>query len=148
MARFDPLAFVARHGVVLASAKGLVPNVAEAIAGEPIRGSWWAHAKGHAIFAALNVIGDSPDVLTFRWLGDKITFAHRRVWPALVRLDTEIGRAKLAAVRQEHTPSGAHRNVVTAFPKWVPPDVATSARALSRDEARLLLGDAAPKPKR
>ena len=79
MARFDPLAFVARHGVVLASAKGPVPSVGEEIAGEPIRGSWWAHPKGHAIFNALGVLGDSPDVLAFRWIGGKITFVHRRL---------------------------------------------------------------------
>jgi hypothetical protein len=36
MAPFDPVAFVKRDGVVLASAKGRVPNLAEAIAGEPI----------------------------------------------------------------------------------------------------------------
>ena len=42
-ARFDPPGFVERHGVVLASARGPVPNVAEAVAGEPIRGSWWGH---------------------------------------------------------------------------------------------------------
>ena len=37
MATLDPVEFVARHGVVLASGKGRVPNLAEAIAGEPIR---------------------------------------------------------------------------------------------------------------
>jgi len=36
---FDPIAFVEKHGVVLASARGPVPSLAEAIAGEPIRGS-------------------------------------------------------------------------------------------------------------
>ena len=34
------LAFVRQHGVVLASGKGPVPNVVEAIVNEPIRGSW------------------------------------------------------------------------------------------------------------
>ena len=40
MARFDGIAFVRKHGVVLASAKGPVPNLADAVAGEKIRGSW------------------------------------------------------------------------------------------------------------
>ena len=142
MARFDPLAFVARHGVVLASAKGPVPSVAEEIAGEPIRGSWWAHPKGHAIFNALGVLGDSPDVLAFRWIGGKITFVHRRLWPALVRLADVIGADRLAVVRQEHTASGAHRNVITAYPAWVTPEIAAAARALSADDARALLGPA------
>jgi hypothetical protein len=38
----DPLAWVREQGVVLQSARGPVPNLAEQIAGEPIRGSWWA----------------------------------------------------------------------------------------------------------
>ena len=49
-ARFDPVGFVEQHGVVLAAARGPVPSVAEAIAGEPIRGSWWGHEKGSQIF--------------------------------------------------------------------------------------------------
>src|SRR6266511_3789241 len=39
------LAFVRRHGVVLEGARGPVPNLAEAVATGPIRGSWWGHAK-------------------------------------------------------------------------------------------------------
>jgi len=51
--KLDPLRFVEEHGVVLASARGPVPSVAEAVAGTPIRGSWWAHPRGKQIFAAL-----------------------------------------------------------------------------------------------
>jgi len=32
--------FVQKHGVVLASGKGLVPRLAEAVVSEPITGSW------------------------------------------------------------------------------------------------------------
>ena len=137
---FDPLAFVARHGVVLASAKGAVPNLASAVAGEPVRGSWWAHPKGKEIFAALSALGDSPDVLCFRLVDEKITFVHRRLWPAIVRLAAELGPSRVTAVRQEHTPSGAHRNVLTPFPEWVPPETRLAAEKLSQDEARALLG--------
>jgi hypothetical protein len=139
-ARFDSLAFVERHGVVLASARGPVPSVAEAVAGQPIRGSWWAHAKGHEIFRALSAIDDSPDVLCFKLVAGKVTFAHRRVWPALVCLAGEIGEDRLAAIKQEHTESGAHRNIVTPFPGWVPRDVAVAARALDPAAARAGLG--------
>lgn len=45
------LAFIRRHGVVLEAAQGPVPSVAEAIAGEPVRRSWWSHPKSHEIFA-------------------------------------------------------------------------------------------------
>jgi hypothetical protein len=59
----EAVAFVEHHGVVLQSARGPVPSLAEAIAGGPIRGSWWGHPKGHDIFRASEVIGDSADVL-------------------------------------------------------------------------------------
>src|SRR6266850_6879862 len=116
--RVDPVRFVERHGVVLASGKGPVPNLAEAVAGEPIRGSWWSHPKGKEIFSALGTVADSPDVLCFRLVEGKITFVHRRLWPALVRLAEDLGRRRLTVVRQEHTATGAHRNVLTPFPEW------------------------------
>jgi hypothetical protein len=70
MPTFDPVKFVARHGVVLASAKG----------------------------------------------------------------------PRLTAIRQEHTKTGAHRNVLTPFPKWVPAEVEAAARGLSEADARTQLG--------
>lgn len=132
--------FVARHGVVLASGKGPVPNLAEAVAGGAIRGGWWGHPKGREIFRALQALDDSPDVLCFRLVERKITFVHRRLWPALVRLAEELGKERLAVIRQEHTKTGAHRNVVTPFPKWVPAETKPAARKLSEAEARAQLG--------
>jgi hypothetical protein len=126
--------------VVLASARGPVPNVAEAIAGKPVAGSWWGHPKGKEIFRALSALGDSPDVRCFRLVDGKVTFVHRRVWPALVRLADCLGTKALAAIRQEHTASGAHRNVVTPYPKWVPDPVKAAAARLSESDARRQLG--------
>ena len=51
----EALAFVREHGVVLVSAKGTVPRLTEAIIGEPIKGSWWAHPQSHHIFTVLAV---------------------------------------------------------------------------------------------
>ncbi len=99
----DPIKFVLKHGVVLASAKRPVPNLAEAIAGEPIRGAWWAHRKGKEIFKALGVVSDSDDVRCFKLVNRKVTFVHRRLWPALVRLSGEPKKEQLASVQQEHT---------------------------------------------
>ena len=145
----DPLAFVEKHGVVLAAAKGPVPSVAEAIAGGPIRGSWWGHAKGSEIFRALSAIDDSPDVLCFRLVDGKITFVHRRLWASLVRLADVLGKEKLAAIEQEHTPTGAHRNVRKPFPTWVPAPIAKRAAKLTEVEARSQLGSWVPaKPAR
>lgn len=139
-AGFDPVGFVARHGVVLASGKGPVPCLAEAVAGEPIRGSWWQHPKSKAIFRALSEVDDSPDVLRFRLVNAKITLVHRRLWPALVRLAEELGGGALTVHRQEHTASGAHRSVETPYPAWVPAGVAAQARKITADEARAQLG--------
>jgi len=132
--------FVARHGVVLASGKGRVPNLAEAVAGAPIRGGWWGHPKGREIFRALQAVGDSPDVLCFRLVERKIAFVHRRLWPALVRLAVQLGKERLTAIRQEHTKTGAHRNVLTPFPKWVPAEIKAAAGKLSEADAREQLG--------
>jgi hypothetical protein len=134
--------FVKKHGIVLASASGPVPSVAEAVAGEPIVGSWWAHPKGRAIFEALSEIDDSEDVRCFKLVDGKITFAHRRVWPALIRLakDGVLGGDRVASLQQEHMPTGEHRNFVTPFPEWVDDASARAAEALSTDEARAQLG--------
>jgi hypothetical protein len=141
---FDPLEFVERHGVVLASARGPVPSIAGEVAGEPIRGSWWSHKKGKDIFRALTAVGESPDVLCFRLVEGKITFVHRRLWAAMTRLADVLGPHALTAIVQEHTHAGAHRNIETPFPKWVPPDVQRAARKLSEKEARCQLGSWLP----
>src|SRR5262245_15070885 len=45
----DPMAVLVEHGMLLESARGPLPNVAEIVAGEPIRGSWWGHRRSHEI---------------------------------------------------------------------------------------------------
>ncbi len=138
---FDALRFVEQHGVVLASARGPVPCIAEAVAGGPIKGSWWAHEHGQAIFDALTVVSESTDVKCFKLVDGKVTFVHRRRWPALVRLADTLGAERLAEVRQEHAPSGKHENTLTPFPAWVPAAVRKAAAKLSEAEARAALGD-------
>ena len=133
------LDFVAEHGVVLQSARGPVPSLAEAIAGGPIRGSWWAHPKAHAIFHAARAVCDSPDVLVCRLVDGKITYVHRRLWPALVKLSSRYPKAQLARVADEHTETGAHRSVREPFPRWVPPDVMAASRTLTVAEAERML---------
>lgn len=134
------LAFVQRHGIVLQAARGPVPSLAEAIAGGPIRGSWWGHPKGREIFRATQVVCSSPDILVCRLVEGKITYVHRRVWPALVKLAARFRKQQLARVWEEHTASGAHRSHSQAFPSWVPGDVLDRASALSTVEAERLLG--------
>ncbi|WP_029921789.1 hypothetical protein [Nevskia soli] len=136
----EAIAFVEKHGVVLASGKGPVPRLAEAIADGPIKGSWWAHPKSHQIFRVFQALGESGDILVCRLVGGKITFVHRRLWPALVRVSDRFPARQLAQTCQEHTAAGHHVNRDTAFPQWVPPGVLRQAQQLGEQEALQALG--------
>jgi len=144
----EALAFVRRHGVVLVSAKGTAPRLTEAIAGESITGSWWAHPKSHHIFSILGAVTDSDQVLVCRLVGGKITLVHRRLWPSLVRLARCFAPEQLAQVREEHTPSGRHVSRVVPFPDWVPADVSAQAGAVEEHQALAALGAWIPSPTR
>jgi hypothetical protein len=135
----EGLAFVERHGVVLQAARGPVPSLAEAIAGGPIRGSWWGHPRGHEIFRVAAAISESDQVLVCKLVEGKVTYVHRRLWPALVRLASRFQKGRLAKVWNEHTRTGAHRSRVTTFPGWVPRDVLDQAKRLSMTEAEQIL---------
>src|SRR5437763_15938136 len=102
------LAFVRRHGVVLEGARGPVPNLVEAVVGGPIRGSWWGHKKGEEIFWVTRAVRDSPGGLVCRLVAGRVTYVHRGLWPALVRLAAQFGRADRAALREGATPVGPH----------------------------------------
>jgi hypothetical protein len=136
----EAISFVREHGVVLASAKGPVPRLTEAIAGEPVKGSWWAHEKSHQIFGILQAIADSSDILSCRLVNGKVTFVHRRLWPALVRLSHRFDGRRLAQVREEHTPTGKHVSHEIPFPRWVPPEVMEEAQRLDEQDACRQLG--------
>jgi hypothetical protein len=135
------MAFVRRHGIVLVSAKGPAPRLTEAIAGEPIKGSWWGHSKGHQIFAILQKLEDSPDILVCRLIAGRATFVHRRLWPAIVKLANHFQPDQIARIRQEHTASGKHVNHLTAYPTWVPAEILEQAKRLTTQEAEALLKD-------
>jgi hypothetical protein len=133
------LAFVRRHGAVLLAARGPLPNLAEAIAGGPIRGSWWGHPEGNRIFRLCEELDDSGEALTFKLVGGKVTYVHRRLLPALVKLADRFDKAGLARVWSEHTSSGAHRSRRQPYPGWVSPELKRRARALRASEAEALL---------
>jgi hypothetical protein len=138
----EALAFVERHGIVLQAARGPLPSLAEAIGGGPIRGSWWGHPKGKEIFRAAEAICESPNVLVCRvcrLVDGEITYVHRRLWPALVKLASRFREEQLAKVWDEHTASGAHQSRRERFPIWVPSEVMKEAKALSAAEAESIL---------
>ena len=96
--------------------------------------SWRAHPKGNEIFRLSRAIRSSPDVLC-RLVEGKITYIHRRLWPALVRLAGRFSKHRLAAVKETHTPAGKHKLLITPFPEWVPKEVLRVARKLTEKEA-------------
>jgi hypothetical protein len=95
----EALAFVKTQGVVLEAGTGPVASLAEAVAGGPIHGSWWAHPQGRQIFAVTRA----------------------------VRIANRFPVADLAQIREAHTPSGKHVTQETPFPDWVPDALAAQA---------------------
>ena len=139
MSAADALAFIEEHGVVLVAGKGPVPRLVEVIVGEPIKGSWWAHPASHRIFAVLQAVEESGELLVCRLVEGKVTLVHRRLWPALARLERRFTRQQLAQIHQEHTASGKHANRVVEFPAWVPESVLAASRRMSDEEAERIL---------
>jgi hypothetical protein len=70
-------------------------ELASAIAGGRIRGSWWSHAKGKLIFNIASALEDEPDVLACKLAG-KATFVDRALWAALARVVTDASWRKAA----------------------------------------------------
>jgi hypothetical protein len=131
----DVMAVLIDRGMLLQSAHGPVPNVAEMVAGEPIAGSWWAHPKSHEIVDALGSLDGSPDVVRLRLINGKVTLVHRRLWPALARVADRFAPERLAALHEEHTSTGAHRVHEQPFPEWLPDEVVREAHQLSSEAA-------------
>jgi len=131
----DALEFVRKHGVVLESAGGPVPSLAVVIAGGPLQGSWWAHVRGREIFALTRAVRDCPDVLVCRLVAGKITYVHRRLWPALVCVSKRFPLKNLARIYESHTVSGKHISTQVPFPGWVPNDISKQAGKLDQHAA-------------
>ena len=127
--------FIRRHGVVLKSAKGLEPSLVVRIVGGPIQGSWWGHPMGREIYALTNKIDESKAVLTCTLAAGKITYIHRRLWPAFVRMACRFPAHSLDKVQQVHLPSGRHKRQDIQFPDWVPESILESAKKLSTPKA-------------
>jgi hypothetical protein len=76
-----------RFGLLMLSDARL-PSITTLVAGQPIRGSWWGHARGHDIFRVASRIAEHPDVAATKLVSGKITFVHRKLWPALLAIAT------------------------------------------------------------
>jgi hypothetical protein len=134
------VAFVAEHGVVLASARGEAPRLVDFIAGEQIVGNWWSHRRAKEVYNVLASVQESTDVLTCRLLDGKITLVHRRLWPALVRLAGRLEPRQVARVSEQHSVKGHHVKLEVPFPEWVPANVLREAASLPEVAALESLG--------
>ena len=137
------LRFIKTNGVVLESAHGRVPTFVDFVAGERVTG-WWNHRLGRSIFPLTRLIRDSPDVLICRVVDHKVTYVHRRVWPALVKLSSCFNKLDLGWIHEKHLPNGKHKVIEIAFPKWVPGEVIEKSKELEKREAEKLLAQALP----
>jgi hypothetical protein len=140
MTAAEALAFVRTHGVVLEAAAGPVPSLASAIAGGPVAGSWWAHARGREIFALTRAVRDCPDIVVCRLVDGKVTYVHRRLWPAVVRVAGRFPRRHLAAIREKHTGTGRHVSAEVPIPDWACAALCAEARRLDVATALAALG--------
>ncbi len=71
-----------RHGLLLEHDASF-PSVSALVAGEPVRGSWWAHPRSHDIYDVTHPMREHPDIVVARLISGKVTYVHRRLWPAL-----------------------------------------------------------------
>jgi hypothetical protein len=92
------LAFVRRHGTVTMT-RSERPSLVEAVAGGPVKGSWWSHEKGGLIFNLAETLHESPAVLSAKLVEGRVTFVDRALWPALARVVTDPDRRQAAIAR-------------------------------------------------
>ena len=76
-----------RYGLLLESDPRL-PSVVSLIAGKPIRGSWWGHPSGGAIYNESNKLADRTDVVVLKLLNGKVTFVLDKLWPHVYAVGT------------------------------------------------------------
>src|SRR5262245_27581043 len=81
------------------------PSFADAVAGGPVRGSWWTHPRAGRIFRLSNVLHDSREVLAVKLVQGKVTFLHEALWPPLARVVTDDGWRK--SIRSRLSPGAA-----------------------------------------
>lgn len=127
--------FVRKHGIVLESARGPVRSLAERIAGEPIRGSWWSHPKGREIFRLTRLIREWGEVVVCRLIDGKVTYVHRALWAGLVTAAKRFPKRNLAAIQEIHTVAGKHQVKIVPFPHWVPKEILSAAQKLTDKNA-------------
>lgn len=72
-----------RHGMLLLHDR-VRPSVTTLVAGEAIRGSWWAHPRGNEIYHLALAFEHGAGALSLKLVNAKVTFVHRRLWPLVL----------------------------------------------------------------
>lgn len=73
------------HGWLMLS-DSVLPSVTTLVAGAPIRGSWWGHPQGQEIYRVSGALNTHNDVVLARLVSGKVTYVHKKLWPALVAM--------------------------------------------------------------
>lgn len=74
-----------QDGFLLESDQTL-PSVCTLITGEPLKSSWWSHPKAQVIFQVNELLEDHADVMITKLVSGKVTFIHRKLWPAILAI--------------------------------------------------------------
>ena len=150
----EALALVRERGALPLTPVGGSDSLAERVAGERVQGSWCDHPASARIVELSAALEASPEVLTLKLVGGKVTFVHAALWPALLRVARD--PARLARVRAGLSPAAvrlleevertgeAHLDQLGRQNSWPPErDLARAAKEL---EAGLLAHLSTPPP--
>jgi hypothetical protein len=137
------LGVLERDGVLLLS-DPVLPSVATLVADGPIGGSWWGHPSGNEIYHLSNELEDHADVLVSKLVSAKVTFVHRRLWPAVVAVGSSRAAWQMdglsdAALWLLGQVEEAGHLAWDDIPPILPPDNRPAVAAIRAMEPRLLV---------
>ncbi len=127
---------ISRHGILLESADGPVPSLLALVRPHREKGNWWNQPGAKAFFILTRSVRASADVLVCRLIRGKITFVHRRLWPAIAHECRAIAAARLSQVKETHTSRGFHRVDSIPFERWLDSGIASKGARMSDTAAR------------
>ena len=78
--QFDRVFLQLQESGLLLLSDANLPSVSGLIAGEKVRGSWWAHKEAQTIFNVSEMLEAHRDVLIMKLISEKVTFVHRELW--------------------------------------------------------------------
>jgi hypothetical protein len=90
-----------KHGLLLLSDPEL-PSLVTLIAGEPVKGTWWGHAKGNLMYNLSQELEDDSEILVIKLINKKITYIHKRHWNALFSIVLEKSDWQTKGLKPEH----------------------------------------------